>query len=101
MPTGSFTHIVMTYDSNLDSKNIKLYENGVRLNADQDGIKEAWDYNQPLETVHDQLDIGYTRTNWSNFYFDGQIDEVRIYNRALSPREVKKLYEWAPGPVAW
>ena len=26
--------------------------------------------------------------------------KVRIYNRALSPSEVKKLYEWAPGPVA-
>lgn len=32
--------------------------------------------------------------------FDGQIDEVRVYNRALSQDEVKKLYEWAPGPVA-
>src|SRR3989339_722281 len=31
--------------------------------------------------------------------FKGQLDEVRIYNRALSPSEVKKLYEWAPGPV--
>ncbi len=35
-----------------------------------------------------------------NSLFDGLIDEVRIYNRALSPREVRKLYEWAPGPVA-
>ena len=32
-------------------------------------------------------------------YYIGQIDEVRIYNRALSPREVRHLYEWAPGPV--
>jgi hypothetical protein len=32
--------------------------------------------------------------------FDGQIDEVRIYNRALSESEVKDLYLWAPGPVA-
>ncbi|MCC7569714.1 LamG domain-containing protein, partial [Candidatus Micrarchaeota archaeon] len=30
----------------------------------------------------------------------GAIDEVRIYNRALSSAEVKALYEWAPGPVA-
>jgi len=32
--------------------------------------------------------------------FAGKIDEVRIYNRALSPVEVRKLYNWAPGPVA-
>ena len=27
------------------------------------------------------------------FYFDGAIDDVRIYNRALSAGEVKQLYE--------
>ncbi|GAI24899.1 unnamed protein product, partial [marine sediment metagenome] len=26
--------------------------------------------------------------------FNGQIDEVRIYNRTLSPKEVHWLYEW-------
>ncbi len=34
-------------------------------------------------------------------YYNGQIDEVRIYNRALDPSEVKALYEYAPGPVGW
>lgn len=34
-------------------------------------------------------------------YFNGLIDEVRIYNRALSPAEVKALYEWASGPVGY
>uniref|UniRef100_A0A7V3J940 DUF2341 domain-containing protein n=1 Tax=candidate division CPR3 bacterium TaxID=2268181 RepID=A0A7V3J940_UNCC3 len=33
-------------------------------------------------------------------YFNGFLDEVRVYNRALSPAEVRALYEWAPGPVA-
>ena len=28
----------------------------------------------------------------NNKFFDGLIDEVRIYNRALSPAEVKQLY---------
>lgn len=32
-------------------------------------------------------------------YYDGIIDEVRVYNRALSPAEVAKLYSFAPGPV--
>ena len=35
-----------------------------------------------------------------NREWHGEIDEVRVYNRALSPGEVKKLYQWAPGPVA-
>jgi len=32
------------------------------------------------------------------FYFSGNIDDVRIYNRALTPKEVRDLYNWAPGP---
>lgn len=34
-------------------------------------------------------------------YFDGTLDEVRLYNRALSPSEVTALYNWAPGPVGY
>ncbi len=32
---------------------------------------------------------------------NGTIDDVRIYNRALSPGEVAALYSWAPGPVGY
>jgi hypothetical protein len=32
--------------------------------------------------------------------YAGSLDEVRIYNRALSPDEVQDLYNYAPGPVA-
>ena len=37
----------------------------------------------------------------SSAFFNGQIDETRIYNRALSPKEVRDLYNWAPGPLAY
>jgi hypothetical protein len=30
----------------------------------------------------------------------GSLDEMRVYDRALSPAEVKQLYNFAPGPVA-
>lgn len=33
--------------------------------------------------------------------FDGKIDEVRIYNRILSDKEITALYNWAPGPVGY
>ncbi len=33
--------------------------------------------------------------------YTGSFDEVRIYNRALSSVEVRALYEYAPGPVAY
>lgn len=43
-----------------------------------------------------QFYLGRQGTN----YFDGTMDEVRLYNRVLSPAEVAALYEHAPGPVA-
>ncbi|MDD3002945.1 MAG: DUF2341 domain-containing protein [Candidatus Shapirobacteria bacterium] len=33
--------------------------------------------------------------------FNGNLDEIRIYNRALSPSEVFQLYEYAPGPIGY
>lgn len=36
---------------------------------------------------------------WNSTYkFTGSIDEVRVYNRALSASEVSSLYHFAPGP---
>ncbi|MBI2590950.1 MAG: DUF2341 domain-containing protein, partial [Candidatus Blackburnbacteria bacterium] len=37
----------------------------------------------------------------NSHYLSGQIDEVRIYNRALSPSEVSSLYNFAPGPKVY
>ncbi|MFA6512534.1 MAG: LamG-like jellyroll fold domain-containing protein, partial [Patescibacteria group bacterium] len=33
--------------------------------------------------------------------YPGNLDEVRIYNRALSPSEISQLYSFAPGPVGY
>jgi len=51
-----------------------------------------WQYITVTTTVAENasnLDIG--RTQDAN-YFNGKIDEVRVYNRALSPDEIQKLY---------
>lgn len=34
-------------------------------------------------------------------YFDGTMDDVRVYGRALTPVEVRQLSKWAPSPVAY
>ncbi len=44
----------------------------------------------------DKVNIGrYSEQCWTNppYYLDGIIDDVRIYNRALSAEEVQELYE--------
>ncbi|OGC47516.1 hypothetical protein A2886_03265 [candidate division WWE3 bacterium RIFCSPHIGHO2_01_FULL_42_13] len=39
-------------------------------------------------------------TTPANFY-DGVVDETRVYNRTLSPAEIQQLYNFAPGPVGY
>jgi hypothetical protein len=75
--------IVGTYDGQF----IKLYINGV-LNA--------WrSKNGDLEINNNDVFIGKSPNEIdrpNNDYLKGKIDEVRIYNRALSPEEIISLY---------
>ena len=50
------------------------------------------------DASHDLM-IGSSDKTSSTDDVDGQMDEVRIYNRVLSPAEIRQLYNWAPGPV--
>ena len=64
------------------------------------GISEK---NKTLFKAHCQL---FWRAYWSEesgiYSFDGLIDDIRIFNRALSPAEVEALYlfEKAPEPYS-
>lgn len=87
---GVWKHFTIT----IDSRGIAmLFVNGA--NTDSGSVTNVTLYSG----ASTNLLIG-ARNNPAN-YFDGRIDEVRIYNRALSPSEAQSLYNWAPGPVAW
>jgi hypothetical protein len=45
----------------------------------------------------DAFEVG--RANGSYGVNNSYLDEVRVYNRTLSPAEIQQLYNWAPGPV--
>jgi hypothetical protein len=83
---GKWTHVVLVSDSTSQ----KLYINGQYDNSNSVGALN-WEGDSRFQ-------IGGISDN-APYDFNGQIDETRIYNRALSPDEIKKLYEWAPGPV--
>lgn len=40
----------------------------------------------------DGFNIGQIGSHFAGFYFNGLIDDVRIYNRVLSADEIKRLY---------
>jgi hypothetical protein len=80
---NTWVHWTMIYDS--DNKIKHLYKNGMLLKSTEHTIAT----NIPATT--NNFSIG-TRLGASPF--DGKLDDVRIYNRALTPDEVTELYEF-------
>ncbi|HEY4798059.1 MAG TPA: LamG domain-containing protein, partial [Bacteroidia bacterium] len=82
VPLNQWVHIVATRKANEDAK---IYFNGVL----QPSTSVAWtggiSYSGTMIGMGKQKDI-------SNRYFNGKIDEIRIYNRAITPTEVLLLY---------
>ena len=79
LPLNTWIHIAATYDGS----NVKLYENGEEVNAipaSQEGDTSDW-----------YLGIGYEPYKPSTYprYFDGIIDEARIYTEALDGNWIK------------
>lgn len=99
VPTGSWSHVCVVWESPGANQYIKLryYING-NLNLDQ-----TTDLTDPNGYVGANNTYAYrfgSDPDISSRIFNGLIDEVRLYNRALSNKEVQQLYNWAPGPIA-
>ena len=81
---NAWYHIVGTYNKNLSSNQIKIYVNSVEGTPDT--------YNGDINSGSINLILGRKGIEPSR-YFNGTIDEVRIYNRALSADEIIALHE--------
>ena len=78
---GNWHHVVSTYDN----PNVKIYVDGV----DVGGLSNAPDHNIPART----LSIGsMTIAGSLSRFFDGEIGEVRVYDKALSLIEITQNY---------
>lgn len=93
---GTNTETVSTTTVNNDQRHqvVARYDRDVGLQLYVDGVLESVATGDSSATNFDTTDpfvIGYYNNN-SSLYFDGQIDDVRIYNRALSAQEIKNLY---------
>jgi len=86
MSQNVWHHIVLTASNN--DKKVRIY-----LDTIEKGT--AKDYDGTIKTGNGILYVGQQ----SNQSFNGTIDEVRIYNRALSAEEVRYHYNHG-GPVA-
>jgi len=82
---GNWYHIVLTFDSATDE--LILYRNGSPVDLDT-AAKGSF----TTETPADPIAIGAYKAGVS-YYVNGIIDEVVIYDRALSADEIRALYE--------
>ncbi len=86
LPIGEWMHVVYTYDGSSDGSGFKLYEDGnaISLSVIDNDCGATIAYSSAA------LEIG--RRKFSSIEFNGTIDEVRIYNRAVSEDEIRIQY---------
>ncbi|NTV30967.1 hypothetical protein HGA91_03260 [candidate division WWE3 bacterium] len=82
-------HFAASFD---EGKNLaSLYINGVL-------VETAVDTSVPVGNSSATA-IGALSSGTSGF--NGYIDDLRIYNRALDGAEISRLYNWVPGPIGY
>jgi hypothetical protein len=87
---GNWHHFTVVVDPN--SQQIRAYRDGIELTAGSTVSDGAW----PTVDNTDALRIGSDAI--ASAGYDGELDDLRVYNRVLSPGEITTLYTWAPGP---
>ena len=91
---GQWHFIIGTYDG----KAMKLYVDG-KLDVNVDVTKKT---GKPIPIKHNDNVLMVGRLTvlepppYDNAFFDGLIDELRLYNRVLSDEEVVQLYQYEP-----
>ncbi|GEM_PF-1753555 len=88
---NTFTHVAGTYSA--DTQTVKLYVNGVEQTSTTTGTI-------PNSIGDDAGEVVVGADDSATNYFDGHIDDVRIYSRAKTGEQIRKIAQWAAGPVA-
>lgn len=80
LTTGTWYHIAMTFDGSVH----KIYVNGVNENSENDA--------RSIPVSSNPLRVAGRESAGAGEYINGILDEIRIYNRALSASEIKARY---------
>ena len=87
--TQQWVHMVFTYQSG----NFKMYRNGILIYTDNQF--QSYQFNS------DAIFIIGLRHYGSNGYFNGKIDDVAIWNRALTATEIQQIYNLGQTTYLW
>ena len=93
---GHWIHTVMTVD-NSNPVNFHMYANGVDIGAYNERGTELYTPMTPSSVIiggwlNNVPGQPHTSDTWAHAFVGG-IDQVRVYNKALSPDEVSALYQ--------
>ena len=89
-PLNQWTHVTVTYDNGL----IKTYINGT--------LTHTYSGSGPIgDVLNTQNDFRIGGRQTTSQYFQGRIDEVRVYNRALSATEAAALPAASSSAIQW
>jgi len=87
--TGSWYHVVAVHDS--INKTRQIFVNGVDATGGPRAYTGTWGSDNGLASIGGETDGAGSEAN-ANWRFNGLIDEVRVYNRALSTEEINGYY---------
>jgi len=91
---GVWHHGAFTFKRSTGSNNAKvtLYLDGEELDLiNFDGVAPDKLYDMPDTSA--PVSIGYSGKYYNSGFFDGRIDEIKIYNKVLSADEIKAEYD--------
>lgn len=80
--TDKWYHVAITYDGNLATDTLKIYINGLKVKAFN---KNA------IETPYNATKISIGARVGEAGFFEGKLNDVRIYDHALSSKEVEEI----------
>ena len=91
-PSGAISanqwyHVILTFDGSTSPDTASLYINGVLSATDATGSDVAETDGLAIIRIGDDLCTACGTSNWN-----GNIDDVRVYNRILSSAEITNLY---------
>jgi len=80
---GKWCHVCITTKED-DSDGYRLYAQGKLIST----------FDESVDTNYSKCAFGYN-PNGDNAYYEGQLDQIRVFNRAVTDDEVKELYSEA------
>ncbi len=87
LSNNTWTHVAVSVDNTTATNNVKFY-----INGNLDATKSMADALGDAATDRSITLGALRRLSASESFFNGKIDEVRIWNESLSPNEILKRY---------